>query len=105
MATAPALEELTTDNYNDWPNDAGVSVADSRLLLYSHATDSHQVLQFQTDFEQKTPTELIVSGTIPSYAAGILYRTGPGRYKVDTAKGNTFKVIELHHIHIATALL
>jgi torulene dioxygenase len=32
--------------------------------------------------EQREPVELIVKGTIPKLAAGTLYRTGPGHYKV-----------------------
>jgi len=34
--------------------------------------------------------QLNVKGAIPAYAAGVLYRTGPGSYKVDTEKGTTF---------------
>ncbi|QDS72201.1 hypothetical protein FKW77_005182 [Venturia effusa] len=59
----------STDPYNDWPNDVG----------------------FQTDHEQRIPIELEVFGTIPAYAVGTLYRTGPARYKVNGLKG-TFKV-------------
>ena len=33
--------------------------------------------------------ELAVTGHIPAYAAGTLYRTGPGGYKLDTEKGTT----------------
>ncbi|KAL3485618.1 carotenoid oxygenase [Aspergillus germanicus] len=57
-------------HYNSWPNAQG----------------------FEGNHEQKTPVELAVTGHIPSYAAGVLYRTGPGRYKVDTEHGNTFQV-------------
>ena len=32
---------------------------------------------------------LTVEGSIPSYAAGTLYRTGPGSYQVETSKGTT----------------
>ncbi|KAL4804287.1 carotenoid oxygenase [Aspergillus unguis] len=59
-----------TTHFNDWPNDQG----------------------FDANYEQKTPIELSVTGYIPLYAAGTLYRTGPGRYKVDTEHGNTFQV-------------
>ncbi|KAE9962913.1 hypothetical protein BLS_009901 [Venturia inaequalis] len=69
MTVLPAVEVDAKVPYNDWPNELG----------------------FQTDFEQNTPTELKVDGTIPSYAVGTLYRTGPGRYKVDGPK-HTFKV-------------
>lgn len=46
--------------------------------------------QFNTSFEQHEPIALRVQGQIPSYATGVLYRTGPSQYKVDTAKGDTF---------------
>jgi torulene dioxygenase len=36
--------------------------------------------------------ELSVTGHIPAYAAGILYRTGPGKSKVDTENGGTFQL-------------
>ncbi|KAL3473444.1 carotenoid oxygenase [Aspergillus californicus] len=57
-------------HYNNWPNDQG----------------------FNANTEQKSPIELTVTGSIPSYAAGTLYRTGPGRYQVGTELGNTFAV-------------
>ncbi|KAL4763724.1 carotenoid oxygenase family protein [Aspergillus foveolatus] len=60
----------TSVHFNDWPNEQG----------------------FDANHEQKTPIELSVTGSIPHYAAGTLYRTGPGRYKVDTKHGNTFQV-------------
>ncbi|KAL4885568.1 carotenoid oxygenase [Aspergillus karnatakaensis] len=60
----------TASHYNNWPNEIG----------------------FNANQEQKTPVELTVTGSIPTYAAGTLYRTGPGRYKVDTVNGDTFKV-------------
>ncbi|KAL4743984.1 carotenoid oxygenase [Aspergillus similis] len=61
----------TISHFNDWPNEQG----------------------FDANHEQKTPIELSVTGNIPHYAAGTLYRTGPGRYKVDTKHGNTFQVL------------
>ncbi|KAL4984044.1 carotenoid oxygenase [Aspergillus falconensis] len=60
----------TIAHFNDWPNEQG----------------------FNANHEQRTPIELSVTGNIPHYAAGTLYRTGPGRYKVDTVHGNTFQV-------------
>ncbi|MCJ1280166.1 hypothetical protein MMC21_007993 [Puttea exsequens] len=56
--------------YNDWPNEQG----------------------FETFDEQKEPVELTVKGKIPAYAAGILYRTGPGGYQINTSKGTTFSM-------------
>ncbi|KAL2845890.1 carotenoid oxygenase [Aspergillus pseudoustus] len=66
-------ESRTTDtsiHFKTWPNEQG----------------------FQPNYEQKTPVQLQVTGVIPAYTAGVLYRTGPGQYKVDTENGNTFQV-------------
>ncbi|KAH0541983.1 hypothetical protein FGG08_003615 [Glutinoglossum americanum] len=51
--------------YNDWPNDLGFDVV----------------------HEERIPVELGVIGHIPAYAAGTLYRTGPGGHEVLTEKG------------------
>ncbi|KAG9317006.1 carotenoid oxygenase [Chiua virens] len=56
--------------FNNWPNDPG----------------------FDVMHEEKEPIELQVSGTIPSYVSGTLYRTGPGGYEVKTDAGKTFSV-------------
>ncbi|KAF2104591.1 carotenoid oxygenase [Rhizodiscina lignyota] len=42
---------------------------------------------FDGSIEQHTPIELSVTGNIPTYAAGTLYRTGPGGYKLKTNNG------------------
>jgi torulene dioxygenase len=42
---------------------------------------------FDTDYEEHEPVELTVKGTIPQYAAGVLYRTGPLGYKAKTDDG------------------
>ena len=55
--------------FNDWPNDAGF-----------------EVFQEQTDAVQ-----LKISGKIPAYTAGVLYRTGPGGYQVETLRNGTFE--------------
>ncbi|KAI9789574.1 MAG: hypothetical protein M1816_005981 [Peltula sp. TS41687] len=52
--------------YNDWPNDQG----------------------FIGDHDYRAPVELVVIGTIPPYAAGTLYRNGPGGYQIDTEGGS-----------------
>ncbi|KAA8649013.1 hypothetical protein EYZ11_000770 [Aspergillus tanneri] len=68
---ATALQQTDDqDHFNDWPNEPG----------------------FDANYEERTPVELDVAGHIPAYAAGILYRTGPGRYSVDTEQGETFKL-------------
>ncbi|KAL6705627.1 hypothetical protein ACN47E_006574 [Coniothyrium glycines] len=51
-----------------WPNDAG----------------------FDTSYEEHDPVDLVVKGTIPYYAAGVLYRTGPLGYKATTADGKVW---------------
>ncbi|KAL4953636.1 carotenoid oxygenase [Aspergillus filifer] len=61
---------MTVEHFNNWPNAQG----------------------FDGNHEEKEPVEIPVTGHIPAYAAGVLYRTGPGRYKVDTENGNTFQV-------------
>ncbi|RAK86752.1 dioxygenase, partial [Aspergillus costaricaensis CBS 115574] len=62
-------ETRVEDHFNNWPNVQG----------------------FEANYEEKTPIELPVEGQIPAYAAGVLYRTGPGKYKVDTVNGETFR--------------
>ncbi|KAI0189948.1 carotenoid oxygenase [Xylaria flabelliformis] len=54
---------------NDWPNEAG----------------------FENLTEVRGPVELQVTGSIPSWAAGTLYRTGPGGYNVENTPKGTFK--------------
>jgi torulene dioxygenase len=48
------------------------------------------LIQFDGDVDYRSPVELVVTGQIPAYAAGILYRTGPGGCQVVTEKGTTF---------------
>ncbi|PGH06099.1 hypothetical protein AJ79_06633 [Helicocarpus griseus UAMH5409] len=57
-------------SYNDWPNYQG----------------------FNSDYEERTPVELKVTGDIPSWAAGVLYRTGTGRSEIETENKGTWKV-------------
>ncbi|KAF9236429.1 carotenoid oxygenase [Melanogaster broomeanus] len=56
--------------FNNWPNDAGFDVL----------------------HEERDPVELKVSGTIPPYVSGTLYRTGPGGSLVKVDNGTTFSV-------------
>lgn len=58
------------EHWNDWPNEKG----------------------FDPEYEQPTPVELRVTGNIPAYAAGVLYRTGPGKSQVQTDQGNLFQL-------------
>jgi torulene dioxygenase len=60
----------TPAHYNDWPNAQG----------------------FDVSYEERSPVKLNVEGMIPSYAAGVLFRTGLGPRDVKTNKGKTFRV-------------
>jgi len=55
------LQNFVNGAYTEWPNEAG----------------------FDGLTEEQGPIELKVTGTIPAWAAGSLYRTGPGQYKID----------------------
>ncbi|KAJ6611953.1 carotenoid cleavage dioxygenase 1 [Mycena sp. CBHHK59/15] len=61
----PKADALGPTHYKDWPNDAG----------------------FNAETEQRTPIPLPITGTIPAYAAGTLFRTGPGSHKLTTKDG------------------
>ncbi|MCJ1309805.1 hypothetical protein MMC25_003466 [Agyrium rufum] len=63
-------EKQVLKAYNDWPHDAG--------LEYTP--------------EQIEPIELLITGDIPHYAAGTLFRTGPGGYRVQTNQGTEFSM-------------
>ncbi|KAJ5525497.1 Carotenoid oxygenase [Penicillium frequentans] len=60
----------TEEHWNNWPNEKG----------------------FDPEYEERTPVELSVTGNIPTYAAGTLYRTGPGKSQVETEDGQIFKL-------------
>ncbi|KAI2705204.1 hypothetical protein CBS147317_2156 [Penicillium roqueforti] len=62
--------DRTEDYYNNWPNDKG----------------------FDPEYEQRKPVELSVIGHIPAYAAGVLYRTGPGKSHVEAENGETLRL-------------
>ncbi|WEW54616.1 oxidoreductase [Emydomyces testavorans] len=62
-------EKAPPESYNDWPNLQG----------------------FSTSYEERTPVELVVTGEIPPWAAGTLYRTGIGQGEIKTEKNGTFK--------------
>ncbi|KAJ5550107.1 hypothetical protein N7461_004805 [Penicillium sp. DV-2018c] len=57
-------------HYNNWPNDKG----------------------FDPEYEQRETVELQVTGQIPAYAAGVLYRTGPGRSQIKADNGETVRL-------------
>ena len=57
-------------HFRDYPNDAG----------------------FADVPETRTPIELRVTGIIPSYVRGVLYRTGPGSYTTPMNNGQIFRM-------------
>ncbi|KAF3481068.1 carotenoid cleavage dioxygenase 1 [Arthroderma uncinatum] len=59
------ISEEPPKSHNDWPNYQG----------------------FDTSYEEREPVELKVTGNIPSWAAGTLYRTGIGKREIETEKG------------------
>lgn len=87
MAITPAVDLGTTDPYNDWPNDLGVSSLESSFSI----AQSNLRVGLNSFKRCSNKRHLKVAGSIPSYAVGSLYRTGPGRYKVDCPKG-TLKI-------------
>ena len=81
-------KSTTNSHYNNWPNSIGF--------------DSH--------YEERSPLQLRVEGTIPSYATGTLFRTGCGPRTVDANNGSTFKVnhwfdnfAQIHRFQIAAS--
>ncbi|KAK4205569.1 carotenoid oxygenase [Triangularia verruculosa] len=64
-----AINNFQTGAYRDWPNEAG----------------------FEGLTEERGPIEIKVSGMIPSWAIGSLYRTGPGIYTITGTPKGTFR--------------
>ncbi|KAI0973927.1 carotenoid oxygenase [Xylaria arbuscula] len=64
-----AVDTWSAGRFGDWPNEAG----------------------FEGLTEVRGPVELKVTGSIPSWAAGTLYRTGPGGYNIENTPKGTFK--------------
>ncbi|PGH30120.1 hypothetical protein GX50_07097 [[Emmonsia] crescens] len=62
--------DTSTKPFSDWPNHQG----------------------FNSTYEERTPVELNVTGDIPAWAAGVLYRTGTGRSEIETDQKEIFKV-------------
>ncbi|KAK0641413.1 carotenoid oxygenase [Cercophora newfieldiana] len=65
-----AYENMAQEAFQEWPNEAG----------------------FDSLTEHRGPIKLKVRGMIPSWAAGSLYRTGPGQCKVEDTKSGTFHI-------------
>jgi torulene dioxygenase len=63
--------------------------------------------QFETTYEVLKPVDLKINGEIPGYAAGTLYRTGPGGHQLDNVNGKPFEMnhwfdgfAKVHRFHI-----
>ncbi|KAK4118734.1 carotenoid cleavage dioxygenase 1 [Parathielavia appendiculata] len=65
-----AGENVAKQAFHEWPNEAG----------------------FDGLTEHRGPIELKVKGNIPTWAAGSLYRTGPGQCKVEDTKSGTVHI-------------
>ncbi|KAI9823387.1 MAG: hypothetical protein M1826_007743 [Phylliscum demangeonii] len=64
-------------------------VNDCRMSLDEMEDDDREwsTEEFIGGRDYRTPVELAVTGEIPAYAAGVLYRNGPGGYQVETKLG------------------
>ncbi|KAI0006848.1 carotenoid oxygenase [Xylariaceae sp. FL0662B] len=62
------VESRLKAEFDDWPNEAG----------------------FEGLTEVRGPVELTVRGSIPEWAVGTLYRTGPGQYTIENTPKGTF---------------
>lgn len=78
---AQTITNIQAESWKTWPNEAGVS---SLFALHSlnHLTNINP--QFVGLQETNTPIPLKVTGHIPSWSAGALYRTGPGGSEIPT---------------------
>ncbi|CAN8099821.1 unnamed protein product [Discula destructiva] len=73
-----AVNNLVNGIYEDWPNEAGFDGLD----------------------EHRGPIQVPITGAIPSWAAGTLFRTGPGTIKIDniaTADGANNGTYHINH--------
>ncbi|XXH03251.1 hypothetical protein Hte_009649 [Hypoxylon texense] len=66
------VQRMRDADFEDWPNEAGN-------------------LKFEGLDEIRGPVDLTVKGSIPSWAAGTLYRTGPGLFMIDDTPKGTFR--------------
>ncbi|KAI5920939.1 carotenoid oxygenase [Camillea tinctor] len=62
------VQRMLDGNFDDWPNEAGFEGLD----------------------EVRGPVKLNVQGSIPHWAQGTLYRTGPGEYQVENTPLGTY---------------
>ncbi|KIK63398.1 hypothetical protein GYMLUDRAFT_83894 [Collybiopsis luxurians FD-317 M1] len=54
------------------------------------------VVGFDNALEQRVPISLAIQGTIPSWLAGVLYRTGPGTYHIPSS-ANPSQSVDIQH--------
>ena len=52
---------------------------------------------FENAHEQRTPIDLPIHGTIPTWLAGVLYRTGPGTTRIKSTNPAKPESIDVHH--------
>jgi torulene dioxygenase len=84
-----AVKRRQAVKIEDWPNEAGVC----QIRVWGFQNDTNiPLLQFEGLTEVRGPVQLKVSGSIPSWAAGTLYRTGPGEYTIEDTPKGTFKI-------------
>ena len=69
-----------------------LSESKSTQAVRSHYNDWPNAIGFDCHYEERTPVQLRVEGTIPSYVTGTLYRTGCGPRTIETDKPSTFQV-------------
>ncbi|POR34798.1 Beta,beta-carotene 15,15'-monooxygenase [Tolypocladium paradoxum] len=91
-----AFDNVKGQSWKEWPNHAAVSshlpppvaTLSRHFLGITLANEKHQ---FEGLDEHRGPLQLQVKGTIPAWAAGALYRTGPGQGTVeDTSRGTHY---------------
>lgn len=79
------IQNILDESWKDWPNEAAVRIPP---CIFAKRTN---LSQFDRLEEHRGPIPLRVKGTIPAWAAGSLYRTGPGQSCVeDTARGTHY---------------
>ncbi|KAF4121485.1 torulene dioxygenase [Geosmithia morbida] len=64
------MANIEAESWKSWPNEAGFVGLD----------------------EHRGPVDLVVTGHIPSWAAGTLFRTGPGEGRLEMSEGKTHNV-------------
>lgn len=60
-------------------------------------SDSVHALGLENCPEQRSPVDLEVAGTIPPWLQGVLFRTGPGTFRIPLAADNHAKHVDIEH--------